>query len=273
MRAACIQLCSGVDVAQNIEQASALIRAAAGDGATLIATPEMTGLMQRKPNRLWESIAAQDDDLCVKSFSALARELSITLLIGSLAIRTGEKRAANRSFLFGPDGAQIAIYDKIHLFDVSISRAQTYRESACYDGGAKAVCADISAGDEAAKLGLTICYDVRFGPLYKVLANAGAQIIAVPAAFTVPTGEAHWEVLLRARAIETGSFILAPAQGGEHEDGRSTWGRSQIIGPWGETLAALSHDTPGYIIADLDMEEVASARSKIPAWQQNTPFN
>lgn len=268
MRAAVIQLCSGTDIDANLEAATDLIRAAYAEGATFIATPEMTHILQRSPKRLFAAIEPEDADKGVAHFAALARDLDVHLLIGSLAIKTAEQRAANRSFLFGPDGQVKARYDKIHLFDVQVSRAETWRESHVYDPGGQAVLADI--GD--AKLGLSICYDLRFPALYRHYGQSGADILAVPAAFTRPTGEAHWETLLRARAIETGCYVLAPAQGGSHADGRATWGRSMIIGPWGEVIAALDHDRPGYVCADLDMSEVQEARRKIPAWNYNPNF-
>ncbi len=269
MRAACIQLRSGTDIAANIRVAEALIRKAASSGAQLIATPEMTHIVQRSAKRLFAALTDEQNDKGVAAFSALAKELGIYLLIGSLAIKTAENRAANRSFLFGPDGAVIASYDKIHLFDVTISESETWKESSVYDGGGQAISADV--GDM--RLGLSVCYDVRFPGLYRHYARAGADIIAVPAAFTKPTGEAHWEVLLRARAIETGAYILAPAQGGEHEDGRATWGHSMIIDPWGRVIAALDHDKPGFIMADIDTQNVIDARQKIPAWQTDTAFS
>lgn len=273
MRAACIQLRSGADIAANIDAASRLIREAAGQGATFIATPEMTHILQRSPNRLFEAIKPQDEDLGVKVFSALAKELSIDLLIGSLAIRTEPRRAANRSFLFDPNGALKATYDKIHLFDVTLSRTEVWKESNVYDGGRASVMADIgNSNSESAKLALSICYDLRFPHLYRSYAQAGAHIIAVPAAFTKPTGEAHWQTLLRARAIETGSFIIAPAQGGQHEDGRTTFGHSVIIGPWGEILAKLEHDKPSILLADINLSDVDEARRKIPAWNHDPDF-
>jgi predicted amidohydrolase len=189
--------------------------------------------------------------------------------MGSGPIATGDGKVFNRSFFFDPDGKIIARYDKINLFDVTLGGTENYRESDTVQGGGQAVVVD---GPMGAKLGLTICYDVRFAPLYASLARAGAEIIAVPAAFTVPTGQAHWEILLRARAIETGSFVIAPAQGGHHEDGRATWGHSMIIDPWGKVLAQLEDDEPGFIVADLNLDEVAAARAKIPAWQGGREF-
>jgi len=269
MRVACIQMRSGTHPDANFEAARLLIEKAADNGATLIATPEMTGLLQRRPNAFWDAVKFPEDDPLIEKFASLSKRLGVTLLVGSLAVKTAERRAANRSFLFDSSGNLTATYDKIHLFDVDLGRGQKWQESALYDAGDEAVLADIPG----AQIGLTICYDVRFAALYRRLAQSGAQIIAVPAAFTAPTGQAHWEVLLRARAIETGSFILAPAQGGLHEDGRTTWGRSMIIGPWGDVLAACDNDTPGIILADLDLADVDAARAKIPAWGLGTAFN
>lgn len=268
MKVAAVQLCSGVDIDANLFVAERLIRAAAHDGARFIATPEMTHIVQRSPKRLFAALQPQDRDKGVRFFAALAKELGIHLLIGSLAILKSEGRAANRSFVFDPHGEILACYDKIHLFDVSVSRKETWKESAVYDRGEAAVIADING----ANLGLSICYDVRFAGLYRSYAEAGAQILAVPAAFTKPTGEAHWKALLRARAIETGSFVIAPAQGGLHEDGRTTHGHSLIIGPWGEIVAEIENNEPGYILADIDVADVVDARSKIPAWQHNPAY-
>ena len=260
---------SGVDINANLQAAEQLIRGAANEGAHFIATPEMTHILQRSPKRLFANITDEANDLGVKHFADLAKELNIDLLIGSLAIKTGEKRAANRSFLFGSKGETKTRYDKIHLFDVTVSREETWKESNVYDRGNKAVTADI----EGAKLGLSICYDLRFPSLYRHYGQSGADIIAVPAAFTKPTGGAHWESLLRARAIETGSFIIAPAQGGVHEDGRRTYGHSMIIGPWGDIRAHLNHDEPGYICADIDIADAAEARRRIPAWNHDPDYS
>lgn len=269
MKIAAIQMRSGVEISANLEAAEMLIRAAAQDGATFIATPEMTHVLQRSPKSLFAVISAEENDLGVVHFSALARELNIDLLIGSLAIKTGENRAANRSFLFNKRGQIEARYDKIHLFDVTVSHKETWKESSIYDRGDKAVMADI----EGARLGLSICYDLRFPSLYRHYGQSGADIITVPAAFTRPTGEAHWATLLRARAIETGSFIIAPAQGGTHEDGRTTFGHSHIIGPWGDVLAHLDNHQPGYICAEIDLDDVTDTRRKIPAWNHNPDFS
>lgn len=261
IKTALIQMRSGIDPAANLAMACDLIRDAAGQGATLIATPEATHLLQKDADQAFAVMRAAQDDPAIPAFAALAKELSITLLIGSLAVRLAERRAANRSFLFAPDGQLLATYDKAHMFDVGLGQGETYRESANYQAGDRLVVADIGA----ARLGLSICYDVRFAYLYRRLAQAGAQILTVPAAFTRPTGRAHWEVLLRARAIETGSWVIAPAQAGLHEDGRRTWGHSMIVDPWGAVTAMLDHDEPGILLAELNMDKVADARSRIPA--------
>jgi len=268
MNIAAIQMRSGVHISANLETAEALIRSAANDGARFIATPEMTHILQRSPKRLFQSITDEASDLGIKRFKTLAKELGIDLLIGSLAIQTGEKRAANRSFVFDKTGQIKAQYDKIHLFDVTVSREETWKESNVYDRGDIAVMADM----DGIKLGLSICYDLRFPSLYRHYGQSGADIIAVPAAFTRPTGQAHWESLLRARAIETGSFVIAPAQGGEHADGRKTYGHSMIVGPWGDVRAHLEHDEPGYICAEIDLDDVKEARRKIPAWNHNPDY-
>jgi predicted amidohydrolase len=238
-----------------------LVRQAAAGGASLIVTPECSNIVQRERAKLFAVLAPADADPFVTGMSSLARELSVWLLIGSALVKRGDGKAANRSILVAPDGSVSATYDKIHMFDVDLPNGERYRESSAYEPGDKAVTAT-AAG---AVLGLTICYDMRFPSLYAAIARAGAQVITVPAAFTRPTGEAHWEILLRARAIETGSFVLAAAQGGFHEDGRGTWGRSVAIGPWGDILAMADHDEPGVVLADLDLEAVAKARSAIPA--------
>jgi predicted amidohydrolase len=245
-----------------------LVRQAAGDGAALIVTPECSNILQRNRALLFERLAPLETDEAVVGLRALASALSVWLLIGSALVRRDDGKAANRSILVGPDGAVTATYDKIHMFDVDLPTGERHRESSAYEPGDRAVAAT-AAG---AVLGLTICYDVRFPPLHAALARAGAQVLTVPAAFTRPTGEAHWEVLLRARAIETGSFVLAAAQGGVHEDGRGTWGRSMAIGPWGEVLAIADHDDPGVVLADLDLAAVAKARAAIPALANARPF-
>lgn len=268
MKVAAIQMRSGTRIAENIRSAESLIREAAKQGAQFIATPEMTHVLNRHSKSLFEAISYETEDRAVKTFSTLAKELSIFLLIGSLAIKTKDCRAANRSFLFGPTGDILARYDKIHLFDVAVSDQETWTESRIYDKGHQAVLADL----DGLTLGLSVCYDIRFAALYRAYAQAGAHIISVPAAFTRPTGKAHWETLLKARAIETGSYIIAPAQGGRHEDGRETWGRSMIIDPWGDIVSALDHDAPAILMGGVDIEAVLSVRKKIPAWSVDPDF-
>lgn len=262
---ALIQMRSGIDPQRNLDDAAALIRQAAADGARLVATPETTHLVQKDADQAFAVMKTQAEDPAIGFFSALADELDIDLLIGSLAIRIGERKAANRSFLFGPDGALKASYDKAHMFDVGLGQGETYLESANYRAGEALVVTEAGA----VRLGLSICYDLRFAYLYRALAQAGARVLTVPAAFTRPTGRAHWEVLLRARAIETGSFVIAPAQGGLHEDGRRTWGHSMVVGPWGEIIAELDHDEPGVLRARLDMRKSDEARRRVPALEHD----
>ena len=267
IRVACVQMRSGTDVAENIAAASSLIREAAAGGAELIATPEMTTLLDRAPGAAWEKSTTEAADPGLAAFRSLAKELGVTLLIGSLAIRAEQEKCANRSFLIGPDGGVVAKYDKIHMFDVQLNATNVYRESDSYDAGASAIVADLPVG----RLGLTVCYDVRFPDLFRQLAIAGAKVIAVPAAFTKITGEAHWHILLRARAIETGCYIIAPAQGGKHQDGRETYGHSLIIDPWGGILAEGGTE-PGVISATLDLAMVDAVRGKIPSLRHVRPF-
>ena len=270
LRVAAIQLRSGIEPAPNRTQALPFLREAAAAGARFIATPENTLRLDRDRARMLAAVGPEEGDPELKAWGRVGQELGVWLLLGSGAIATGAGKVFNRSFVFNPDGKVAARYDKINLFDVTLGGGETYRESETVEGGSKAV---LFEGPMSAKIGPTICYDIRFAPLYTALANAGAEIITVPAAFTVPTGQAHWETLLRARAIETGAFVIAPAQGGRHEDGRSTWGHSTIIDPWGKVLAKLDHDEPGVIVADLDLDEVAAARAKIPAWQGGREFS
>jgi len=269
LRVAAIQLRSGIEPAANRAHAMPLLREAAVAGARFIATPENTLRLDRDRARMLGAVGPEEGDAELKAWGRAAQELGVWLLLGSGAMATGDGKVFNRSFMFNPDGKIVARYDKINLFDVTLGGGEDYRESDTVEGGAQAVVVD---GPMNAKIGLTICYDLRFAPLYSALARAGAEIIAVPAAFTVPTGRAHWETLLRARAIETAAFVIAPAQGGRHEDGRATWGHSMIIDPWGKVLAQLDHDEPGLIIADLDLDEVAASRAKIPAWQGGRDF-
>ena len=270
LRAACIQMRSSTDVSRNIDAARDLISAAAQQGATFIATPEMTNLLDIRPGQARSKISLETCDACLEALSKLAAQLNVTLLIGSLAIALpGDDRFANRSYLISPDGEIIARYDKVHMFDVEVGDGQTYRESKAYRAGKSVTVTETKFG----RVGMTICYDLRFPHLYRALCQAGAELITIPAAFTRVTGEAHWHVLVRARAIETGCFVLAPAQGGAHEDGRETFGHSLIVSPWGEILAEAGHDEPGFIVADLNLADVAKARARIPAWSTNQDFS
>jgi predicted amidohydrolase len=269
LRVAAVQLRSGIEPAANRAAAMPLLREAAAAGARLIATPECSMVLDRDKPRMLATINSAQIDSEIKAWGGAAQELGVWLLLGSGSTPAPSGKVYNRSFLFSPEGKVAAQYDKINLFDVQLGGGETYRESNTFEGGKSAVLVE---GPMGAKIGLTICYDMRFPPLYTALAKAGAEVIAVPAAFTVPTGMAHWETLLRARAIETGAFIVAPAQGGHHEDGRATWGHSVIIDPWGKVIAKLDHDNPGVINADLDLDAVAEARGKIPAWNGGNAF-
>lgn len=266
-KAGLVQLCSGTDMAGNLSAASALVREAAAKGAQYVLTPEVTNLVEDDKARTRSIVKPEAEDICVAGFSALAAELRLWLHIGSLALRAEDGRAVNRSLLFGPDGKIAARYDKIHLFDVTLPSGQEIRESDSFAPGGEAVVVPLPWG----KLGLSICYDMRFPALYNRLAQAGAAFLAVPAAFTVPTGRAHWHVLLRARAIETGSFVLAAAQGGTHQCGRQTFGHSLAINPWGEILAEAETD-PCVLLVDVDESLVARDRARIPALKNARPF-
>jgi predicted amidohydrolase len=266
-RAALVQLRSGRSVAPSLDVAESLIRRAAAAGADYVQTPENTAIMELEPELLLAALDAEEQAAPLARLKALAEELGIWLHVGSLAIKVPSGKVANRSYVVGPDGTVAARYDKLHLFDVDLAGGESYRESRNYDPGGTAVVVDLPWG----RLGLTICYDLRFPALYRALATAGAEFIAVPAAFTRQTGEAHWHVLLRARAIETGSFILAASQGGLHENGRSTYGHSLIVSPWGEILAE-GGEEPGVIFADLDLAICAEARARIPALQHGRDF-
>ncbi len=261
MRVALVQLRTPAESVSALAHAAPLVREAAAAGARLIVTPEAANLLQRDRARLLPLLREEADDPVARGLADLAGDLGVWLLIGSVLIRRADGQAVNRALLVAPDGAIAARYDKIHMFDVDLPDGQRLRESAVFAPGERAVAASV----DGVRLGLSICYDLRFPALYGALARAGAQILAIPAAFTRTTGQAHWETLLRARAIETGSFVLAAAQGGRHEDGRDTFGHSLVIGPWGETVAALDHDDPGVLLAELDLAAVERARSAIPS--------
>jgi len=267
-RVACIQLNAARDIAPNIAAASALIRDARAKGAQFILTPENTGMIEPKRPQMLEKARPEAEHPAIPAFSALAAELGVWLLIGSLQIKLDATTCANRSFLFDHRGGAVARYDKIHMFDVDLKGGESYRESKTFRPGDRAVIADTPWG----KVGLTVCYDLRFAYLYRALAQAGASFLTVPSAFTVPTGRAHWHTLLRARAIETGSYVFAPAQCGEHAEGRKTYGHSLIVAPWGEVLAD-GGDAPGIIAADIDPAKVAEARAMIPALTHDRRFS
>ncbi|MES2343585.1 MAG: carbon-nitrogen hydrolase family protein [Pseudomonadota bacterium] len=261
LRVGLIQTRTPASHAAALDHLTPLVREAAARGATFIATPEGSNILQKDKAALLPQLTLLADDPVVRGMQALAKELGVWLLIGSALVKREDGKAANRAALISPQGQITATYDKLHMFDVDLPTGESARESETYEPGDRAVTA--MAGDTP--LGLTICYDMRFPAVYRALALAGAQVMLVPAAFTRPTGQAHWEILLRARAIETGSFVLAPAQGGFHEDRRGTWGHTIAIAPWGEIIGELAHDEPGVLVADLDLEAVAKARSAIPA--------
>jgi predicted amidohydrolase len=266
-RAGLVQLRAGRTIGPNLDQAEALVREAAKGGAEYVQTPENTALMELDPQRVLALVQPESESEPLARLCALAAELGIWLHIGSLGIKLGEDRVANRSYVINPHGAIVARYDKLHMFDVDLPGGESYRESEYYGPGEKAVVVDLPF----ARLGMTICYDLRFPALYRALARAGAEVIAVPAAFTKQTGEAHWHVLLRARAIETGSYVLAATQGGLHENGRSTFGHSMIVSPWGVVLAEAGED-PSVIFADIDLAAVADARARIPTLKHGRDF-
>ena len=238
-----------------------LVREAAAQGATFILTPEGTNILDRNREKLLPQLTLLADDPVVNGLRARAAELGVWIDVGSALVKREDGKAANRQVLIDPRGEITATYDKLHMFDVDLPTGETARESELYEPGDRAVTAEV----DGLKLGLTICYDLRFPALYRALALAGAQVMTIPAAFTRPTGAAHWEVLMRARAIETGSYVLAAAQGGLHEDRRGTWGHSLVVGPWGEIIGQLDHDEPGVLVADLDPAAPAKARAAIPA--------
>jgi predicted amidohydrolase len=244
-----------------------MIGEAKAAGADYVLTPEMTNIMEVKRERLFATIVDEEADTSLATLRELARKLGIYVHIGSLAIKLTAEKAANRGFLIDPKGEIAARYDKIHMFDVDLGHGESYRESRSYRPGETAVHSDLPWG----RLGLTICYDLRFPALYRALAEAGATMLAIPSAFTQQTGEAHWHVLLRARAIENGSFVFAAAQAGKHENGRETFGHSLIVDPWGRILAEGGTE-PGVVMAEIDLNEVAKARSRMPSLQHGRRF-
>ncbi|OQM75454.1 carbon-nitrogen hydrolase family protein [Manganibacter manganicus] len=268
-KAAAIQMRSGMEPERNVRDMEALVREAAGQGATYVQTPEMTGAMVRDSDARNAVTASEDKDIVVAAARRLAGELGIFLHIGSTAIRRADGKIANRALLFAPDGGLVAAYDKIHMFDVDLDNGESWRESAAYEPGDKAIVVELPF----AKLGLAICYDVRFPQLFRAEALAGANVLSAPAAFTRQTGEAHWHVLQRARAIENGAFMISAAQGGKHEDGRETYGHSLIVDPWGRILAEADHDAPAVIVAEIDPAQSQAARGKIPNLKNAREFS
>ena len=255
-------------MAGNMKDATALIREAASGGADYVQTPETTNLMELDRARLFAAAEPEPENAALQQFSDLARELSIWLHLGSLVVKLNEEKLANRAYVISPAGKVTARYDKIHMFDVDLPNGEKYRESANYEPGSQAVVADLPWGG----LGLSICYDLRFPNLYRTLAHAGAVMLAVPAAFTRLTGEAHWVTLLRARAIEAQCFVMAAAQGGLHEHGRETFGHSLIVAPWGEVLAE-GGVHPSVILADIDLSRIADVRSRVPSLRHDKTFD
>lgn len=266
-RAGLIQMRSGREPQANLDQAVKLIGRAKSSGADYVLTPEMTNIMELSREKLFAAIVEEEKDTSLATFRDLARTLSLFLHVGSLAIKASPDKAANRSFLIDPKGEIIARYDKIHMFDVDLGGGESYRESTSYRPGELAVLTDLPWG----RFGLSICYDLRFPALYRALAEAGATMLTIPSAFTRVTGEAHWHVLIRARAIENGSFVLAAAQGGRHENGRETYGHSLVVDPWGRILAEGGTD-PDVIMAEIDPAEIAAARARIPSLQHGRRF-
>jgi len=256
-KAAMIQMRSGLAPAANIEAA----------GADYVQTPEMTNILAARREQLFAAIVEEQSDAALAALRELARQLGIYIHVGSLAIRISSERAANRGFLIDRTGEIAARYDKIHMFDVDLGNGESYRESNNYRAGEAGVLADLPWG----RLGVTICYDLRFPALYRALAEAGATMLAIPSAFTQKTGEAHWHVLNRARAIENGCYVFAAAQGGKHENGRETFGHSLIVDPWGRVLAEGGSE-PGVVMAEIDPAEVAKARGRIPSLEHGRRF-
>ncbi|MEP9354006.1 carbon-nitrogen hydrolase family protein [Xanthobacter sp. KR7-65] len=267
LRVGLVQLRSGRDPTANLDATAALVREAAREGARYVQTPEVTNIMELDRQVLFGQLREEADDNTLAALQQLTRELGITLHIGSLALKVSDSRAVNRGFLIAPDGEITARYDKIHMFDVDLGNGESYRESNAYRAGERAVLADV----EGIRLGMSICYDLRFPSLYRALAEGGAQVLTVPSAFTRPTGEAHWHILLRARAIENGAFVLAAAQAGRHENGRETYGHSLVVDPWGRVIAEGGTDR-GVILAEIDMKDVAAARARVPSLANGRRF-
>ena len=271
-RVGLVQMCSARTIEANVLAATALIREAAAGGATYVQTPEVTTQMEHDRAKQMVETRPEVGNPSLAHFQTVARELQIWLHIGSMAVALDGGQLANRAFLISPTGAIAARYDKIHMFDVALPNGETYRESKVFRPGTEAVLADIAIGQTLhVKLGITICYDLRFPALYRTLAQAGAQVLAIPSAFTKPTGQAHWQTLMRARAIETGCYVIAAAQAGKHENGRETYGHSIVVAPWGEVVAEAGVE-PGVVFADIDLAKVSEARTQVPSLQHDRAF-
>lgn len=268
-RVAAIQMCSGIDIEKNIERLRNSVADAAGQGALYIQTPEMTGALMRDRDAFFASLRNEAEDPLLQAASALASQYGVYLHIGSTAVRYDAERAANRGVIFDPNGKKLASYDKIHMFDVDLDNGESWRESNTYHPGDQSSLVELPF----ATLGMAICYDIRFPQIFQTQALAGATLLTAPAAFTRQTGQAHWHILQRARAIENGAFMISAAQGGVHEDGRNTYGHSIIISPWGEILAEADHDQPCVIIADIDPSQCQMVRNKIPNLKNRREFS
>ncbi|QQN73616.1 carbon-nitrogen hydrolase family protein [Croceicoccus sp. YJ47] len=268
-RIALYQATTGIDPARNAADLVDAVRGAANGGAQMLFTPEMSGLLDRDRKRAAARIAAEDADRVLSEVRGAAREEGLWVALGSLAVRREDGRWANRAFVIDPDGEIVARYDKIHMFDVDLDSGESWRESNAYAPGEQAVYCETPVG----RLGLAICYDMRFPALFGALGNARCDVISVPAAFTVPTGKAHWHTLLRARAIEASAFIIAAAQVGEHEDGRATFGHSLVIDPWGEVLLDMGDAGPGVGFAEIDPDRVATVRRQLPSLANRREFH
>ncbi|MBL1404477.1 MAG: carbon-nitrogen hydrolase family protein [Rhizobiales bacterium] len=266
---ALIQMRSCGDEVKNFITLEQMVRDAASQGAMYVQSPEMTGMIEKNPRKLLDGINAQEGNVFFDKCGKLAKELGIWLHIGSNAVKADNDKCYNRAAIFSPSGEQVCNYDKIHMFDVDLGAGNRWKESARYEAGNQSMVVDM----DGVKLGTAICYDVRFPQIFRSQAKLGAKILTCPAAFTKPSGEAHWEILLRARAIENGAYMLAAAQGGVHEDGRETYGHSMIVDPWGTIVAELEHNEPGILVTKIDLEKVDEARAKIPALNNERKFS
>ena len=267
-RIAVYQAQSGIDPAANAARLVEAVRSARAGGAAMLFTPEMSGMLDRDRERAMGKARAEEDDAVLAAVRSAAAAAGIWVHLGSLAVLAGDGKLANRGFVIDADGEVRARYDKIHLFDVDLPTGESWRESAMYSAGREAV---IVSDTPVGRRGLTICYDLRFPALFERLSEAGADVIAVPAAFTVPTGKAHWQVLMRARAIEAELFVIAAAQAGRHEDGRDTYGHSLVVDPWGEVLIEMGNE-PGLVFADIDLGRIAEVRRRIPVLDHRRPI-